>query len=140
MTLEQEAQRTVRILAVEDDTSISRLIGLAMPELEMPYTFVAVSSGEEGLELWKQEPFDLLLTDYNLPGMRGTELITALRARGVYSPIILFTAYDTPSLTREVRRLNVSAYIAKPFLIEDMIDTMRRLLHSSVGLVQEVNR
>jgi len=92
MPAEKEAGRAVRILVVEDDISISRLIGLAMPELGIPYVFVGALSAEEGMELWEKEPFDLLLTDYNLPGMRGTELIATLKSRGVTVPMVLFTA------------------------------------------------
>jgi DNA-binding NtrC family response regulator len=127
-----ETGRAARILVIEDDISISRLIGLAMPELGIPYVFVGALSAEEGLELWEKEPFDLLLTDYNLPGMRGTELIAILKSRGVTAPMVLFTAYDSPKLAREVRKLGVAAYIAKPFLMEDMLDTIRRLIDTSV--------
>lgn len=132
MPSENETDRAARILVVEDDISISRLIGLAMPELGIPYVFVGALSAEEGLELWQQEPFDLLLTDYNLPGMRGTELIATLKSQGVTVPMVLFTAYDSPKLAREVRKLGVAAYIAKPFLMEDMLDTIRRLIDTRV--------
>jgi DNA-binding NtrC family response regulator len=132
MSSENEAGRPARILVIEDDISISRLIGLAMPELGIPYVFVGALSAEEGLELWEKEPFDLLLTDYNLPGMRGTELIAILKSRGVTAPMVLFTAYDSPKLAREVRKLGVAAYIAKPFLMEDMLDTIRRLIDTRV--------
>jgi CheY-like chemotaxis protein len=137
MPSENEAERAARILVVEDDISISRLIGLAMPELGVPYVFVGALSAEEGLELWEQEPFDLLLTDYNLPGMRGTELIATLKAQGATAPMVLFTAYDSPKLAREVRKLGVAAYIAKPFLMEDMLDTIRRLIDSKAYSVNK---
>lgn len=123
-----EAEHPLRILIVEDDISVSKLIGLAIPELGIPHTYVNVLSAEEGLELWKEEPFDLLLTDYNLPGMRGTELIATLKLRGVRVPMVLFTAYDSPNLMREARKLGIAAYIAKPFLIEDLLDILRSLI------------
>ncbi len=129
MPSQYNKERPARILMVEDDISISRLIGLAMPELGVPYVFWGALSAEEGLELWEQEPFDLLITDYNLPGMRGTELITILKSRGFTCPMILATAYDSPKLAREVRKMGMSAYIAKPFLMEDMLDTIYRLLN-----------
>jgi CheY-like chemotaxis protein len=139
MPSENETERAARILVVEDDISISRLIGLAMPELGIPYVFVGALSAEEGLELWEQEPFDLLLTDYNLPGMRGTELIATLKSQGVTAPMVLFTAYDSPKLAREVRKLGVAAYIAKPFLMEDMLDTIRRLIDTKMFSSSSVN-
>jgi CheY-like chemotaxis protein len=127
-----EEEHTTRILVIEDDISISRLIGLAMPELGIPYVFASASSGEEALELWHEQPFHLLITDYNLPGMRGTELISKLKDEGVAAPMVLFTAYDSPKLARESRKIGIDAYIAKPFLMEDMLDTIRQLIETRV--------
>jgi CheY-like chemotaxis protein len=124
-----------RILVVEDDISISRLIGLAMPELNIPYTFSCVQSAEAALKRWETESFDLLLTDYNLPGLRGTDLVQRLRERGHEVPMVIFTAYDSPQLAREVRQLNVAAYIAKPFLMEDLLDTIHSVLETRVRAV-----
>ena len=54
-------ERRLRILLVEDDNHIGRVIELALSELGVSYEFVTVLSAEEGLELWEQQPFDLLL-------------------------------------------------------------------------------
>ncbi len=121
--------RVLRILAVEDDNHIGRIIQMAMPSLGVPYEFTLVLSAEEGLELWGQQPFDLLLADYNLRGMNGLKLITTLREQGFeHVPMVLITAYDNPKLAREAHVAGVAAYIPKPFFIEDLINTIRSLL------------
>ncbi|NJK79579.1 MAG: response regulator [Chloroflexaceae bacterium] len=122
------SQRIVRFLVVEDDMSIVRLIRSSVALLRVPYIFAYAHSAEEGLELWNKEPYDILLTDYNLPGMAGTDLVKTLRARGETAPVIMFTAYDSPELRREVRRIGIDRYIAKPFLIDDMLESIRMLL------------
>lgn len=131
------SEQRLRILLVEDDNNIGRIIELALPELGVPYEFVTVLSAEEGLELWAQRPFDLLLTDYNLRGMTGLKLIEILKQRGLTAPTVLVTAYDSADVRREARALNVSAYMTKPFFMDELVDTVRRLLPQST--FREVN-
>lgn len=121
-------QRAARILVVEDDVSISRLIGLALPELNIPYVFEGALNAEDALKLWESQPFDLVVADHLLPGISGLEFIVALKARGATARTVLITAYDTSKLSREARRVGVDAYIVKPFLMEDLINAIRRLL------------
>lgn len=125
---ETEKERLVQVLVVEDDIHIGRLIGLAMPALRIPYRFTNVMSAIEALELWKKEAFDLLLTDYNLPGMNGIQLISELKRHGMNVPMVLFTAYGSPEIEREARKAGVAAYLTKPFDIDELIDTIRVLL------------
>lgn len=118
----------LRILLVEDDNHIGRIVELALPELGIPYEFVTVLSAEEGLELWNQQPFDLLISDYNLRGMSGLKLIELLKERGVTAPMVMVTAYDTDHLRREARALGVSAYLSKPFFMDELVETVRGLV------------
>jgi two-component system, OmpR family, response regulator len=130
------AQR-LRILLVEDDNHIGRIIELALPELGIPYEFVAVLSAEEALELWAQEPFDLLLTDYNLRGMTGLKLVEILKQRGDYAPTLLVTAYDSSEMRREARNVGVDAYVTKPFFMDELVGTVRQLIPATTS--REVN-
>ncbi|NTU84132.1 MAG: response regulator [Chloroflexales bacterium] len=131
------SEQRLRILLVEDDNHIGRIIELALPELGVPYEFVAALSAEEGLELWEQQPFDLLLTDYNLRGMTGLKLVEILKQRGVAVPTVLVTAYDSAEVRKEARALNIDAYMTKPFFMDELVDTVRRLLPQSSA--REVN-
>lgn len=125
---EKEKEHAVHILVVEDDIHIGRLIGLTMPSLGTPYRFTSVISAAQALEIWKKDPFDMLLTDYNLPGMNGLQLIDELKKFGFQNPVVMFTAYATPQLEREARKRGVSAFLNKPFAMDDLIDTIRSLL------------
>lgn len=123
----------LRILLVEDDNHIGRIIELALPELGIPYEFVTVLSAEEGLELWELQPFDLLLTDFNLRGMTGLQLVALLKERGVTAPMVLVTAYDSDEVRRNARALKIDAYMPKPFFMDELVETVRRLLPSSTA-------
>jgi two-component system, OmpR family, response regulator len=120
--------RTLRILLVEDDSSIARAYAIGMHELGVPYQLDQAFSAEEGLELWQRQPYDLLLTDYNLRGMNGLVMIAHLKEQGFEVPTILFTAYDSAQVRRDARKLGVAHFIAKPFLIEELVNMARALL------------
>lgn len=117
-----------RILIVEDDYHIGRIIELALPDLHMPYVLDTAFSAEEGLALWRNQPYDLVLTDYNLRGMSGMKLVAALKASGTTAPIIMVTAYGTPQLERDARYLGVAAFVAKPFVIDELLEVIRHFL------------
>ncbi len=123
--------RPIRILLVEDDSHIGRIIELSLPELGVPYEFVSAISAEDALEQWHRQPFDMLLTDYNLRGMNGIQLIEELRRQGFRPPTLLVTAYDSSVMRREVRNLRIDAYLPKPFFMDDLVNAVRRLLPTS---------
>lgn len=123
-----EDTRIIHILVVEDDIHIARLIGLTMPSLGTPYRFTNVMSAAEALDLWKRKSFDLLLTDYNIPGMNGIDLVRTLREQKSEVPIIMTTAFATPEVERKALQAGVTSFFAKPFAIDDLIEHIRLLL------------
>jgi two-component system OmpR family response regulator len=122
-------KKPLRILLVEDDGSIARIIMIAMRDLGVPYKLDQAFSAEEGLELWDAQPYDVLLTDYNLRGMNGIAMIAALRTRGATDlPTVLFTAYDDARIQKDARTVGVSRFVTKPFVIEEFVKLTRELL------------
>ena len=86
-----------RILIVDDDPDLLRLladsIGLCCAECEV----VRASDGRAALEQLEGQPFDLILTDYQMPGMNGLELASTVHQTSPGTPIVLVTA--TPPRT-----------------------------------------
>ena len=122
-------KKPLRILLVEDDGSIARIIMIAMRDIGVPYAIDQAYSAEEGLELWDQAPYDIVLTDYNLRGMTGTAMLAALQARGAANlPTVLFTAYDDARIQKEARAVGVTRFVSKPFVIEEFVRLTRELL------------
>jgi CheY-like chemotaxis protein len=121
-------QRPLRILLVEDDSAIAHVIAIGMQSLGLPYQLDQAFSAEEGLELWAEQPYDLVLTDYNLRGISGLSLITRIKRQNASVPTVLFTAYDTPQLHREARAAGVTRFVAKPFMIDEFVTMTRELL------------
>ena len=122
-------KKPLRILLVEDDGSIARIIMIAMRDIGVPYALDQAFSAEEGLELWDRQPYNIVLTDYNLRGMTGIAMIAALKARGAVDlPTVLFTAYDDARVQKEARAVGVTRFVSKPFMIEEFVRITRELL------------
>ena len=120
--------KPLRILLVEDDGSIARVIVIAMRALGVPYQLDQAFSGEEGLELWEKQPYDLVLTDYNLRGMSGIHMIAEMKSSAGDLPTVLFTAYDEATIRKEAKAAGVTRFITKPFIVDEFIATARGLL------------
>ncbi len=116
----------MRILIVEDEAKVARALadGLAAEHYE---TRVA-STGEEGFFLVSNESFDLVLLDLMLPNRGGLEVLGALRARGLRTPVLILTARDT--VEDRVQGLDIGAddYLVKPFAFPELLARIRALL------------
>ena len=118
------AGRPFKILIVEDDAQITRVLRL---ELEHEgYTVDTASDGLAGLEKALKEP-DLVILDVMLPKMDGLEICTRVRAKSRV-PIIMLTAKDR--IPDRVSGLDLGAddYLTKPFSIEELLARVRARL------------
>ena len=119
---------SVRILVVEDDPAIVELITYNL-EAE-GFEIKVAETGEEAQILVNEEPFDLILLDWMLPGVSGIELCRRLRQRNETTgvPIIMLTARGEEG--DRVRGLATGAddYIVKPFSVPELIARIRALL------------
>ena len=92
--LQTELRARVRALVVDDEAVVRELLTSV---LEMSgYTAEAVETAEAGVEAIRGGGFDLLVTDKNLPGHDGVDLIAQVRAEGFDLPAVLVTGYPSP--------------------------------------------
>jgi DNA-binding response OmpR family regulator len=136
---EATADRPFKILVVEDDAQIVRVLRL---ELEHEgYAVETASDGLAGLEKGLKEP-DLVILDVMLPKMDGLEVCTRIRAKSTV-PIIMLTAKDR--IPDRVSGLDLGAddYLTKPFSIEELLARVRARLrerhpHENVLAVRDL--
>jgi DNA-binding response OmpR family regulator len=116
----------VHILVVEDEIKMAKALqeGLEADE----YVVSVAHTGEEGFYLAQSNLFDMMILDVMLPGRDGFEILSALRRRGMKTPILLLTSRD--ALEDRVRGLDVGAddYLVKPFAFPELLARMRALL------------
>ncbi len=122
-----------RVLIVDDSpamrTFVRRVMNLSGFELSACFE---ASNGREALEVLQQEWVDAILTDINMPGMDGEELLRRLSADDVLRSIPAIVISTDATRTRIDRLLSLGArgYITKPFLPE----ALRNQLESTLGV------
>jgi DNA-binding NtrC family response regulator len=122
-----------RVLIVEDDGGVRRLIA-KIADLEGGAPILA-SSGEEALNLLEEEPFDLLVTAKELPGITGLELARVARYIHPGMPVILTIDSSIAVDTQQAGNLGIIDHILKPLVIDEVCASLRRALRraSTVG-------
>ncbi|MDK2773339.1 MAG: response regulator transcription factor [Flavobacterium sp.] len=109
----------MKILIVEDEIGIQNFLRQGLEEEGFEVT--CASNGEEGLNLFENQSFDLLLLDWMLPKLTGLELCTKIRETNTQIPIIFLTAKDTVQETIEGLKAGANDYIKKPFSFEELL-------------------
>jgi CheY-like chemotaxis protein len=124
--MDDKKKMTRKILVVDDEPYVCEAIKMVL-ELD-GHDVVAAGNGADALALFQSQPFDLLITDYSMPGMKGDELAAAAKVHNPNLPIIMISAY-VEKLTGEGKPLvNISELVAKPFRLDDIKQAMQRVL------------
>lgn len=119
-----------RILVIDDDPFVLDLLRRILEG--DGYEVVVAANGQDGMEIFRQQPFDLLITDMVMPMKDGLQTILELRDIDPDLPVIATSGGGTIS---KERYLTVAGYldnvvtIPKPFTIEEIISAAARLLH-----------
>jgi len=116
----------VRLLIVEDDKKLAGYLAKGL--MEENYTVDVCHDGPEGLERALLYDYDLIILDIMLPGKDGMEVCQAIRARRIFTPILLLTARD--SIESRVEGLDHGAddFLAKPFSYDELLARIRAAL------------
>jgi DNA-binding response OmpR family regulator len=119
-----------RILAIDDNSQIQKLVAVNLQA--RGYIVQIASSGEEAIDLFKIDKFDLILLDLVLPGISGIDVCKWIRSQSDV-PIIVLSAQADEEL--KVRALDAGAddYVTKPFAQEEMLARLRAVLRRSNG-------
>jgi DNA-binding NtrC family response regulator len=113
-----------KILLVEDDEGMRFFLSEALAK--EGYFFQAAKSGEEALKLFSKKAFDLVILDYNLPGMNGIEIFSKIKDKAPDMVVILITAFGSKDLAIEAMEQGVFDYFNKPLEIGELRVVIRR--------------
>jgi CheY-like chemotaxis protein len=117
-----------RILIVDDQREVSRLLRSALETIEQGLDVAEAPSGEEALLDASRKKVDLLVADFRLPGMTGAELMTKIKARHPHAKVILITGVADPHTRDELARSGADAFFTKPVPMADFLDAVERTL------------
>ena len=122
----------INVLLVEDDHALRE--ALADTLLLAGHGFRAVGSGEDALAAVMLEPFSLVISDVNMPGMDGHQLLARLRACQPQLPVLLMTAHGAVERAVDAMRQGAVDYLVKPFEPRALLDLVARHALGSLGV------
>ena len=121
--------KNMKILLVDDDEWIRDSLSLFF-EAE-GCNLLAFETAEEGMEAVKQQVYDIVISDYKLPGMDGLEFLRRVKEKQPNAFEILITAYANCEIVKEADEIGVKDIIPKPFTSEDVETSLSRIVGKS---------
>ena len=120
---------TKRVLIVDDSPAIRRMVKRVIEMTGLPFEeFVEASDGMEALAAWRAMAPELILTDINMPGMNGEELLAELRREECGAKVLVISTDSTRERKERMRELGAAGYLPKPFSPEKLRDELERIL------------
>lgn len=118
--------RNARILAVDDDENIRKVIAAILED--EGYTVESVGTAKEAIEKSKRKFYNLALIDIRLPDMEGIELLTKFRETTPRMRKVIVTGYPTLQNAVDAVNKGADAYIVKPFDVKKVLKTIQEQL------------
>src|SRR5271155_2012582 len=116
------------ILIVEDEPKMRRLLELQLAE--EGFHARTAPDAETGVQLLGKEAFDVVVTDFKLPGMSGLEFLHAVKRVNADLPVVIMTAYGTVENAVDAMKAGASDYVLKPFSLAELVLAIRNELAS----------
>lgn len=133
-----------KVLVVEDDKSLRELLQMELSRTG--YKVTATATGEEGLAVYREEIFNVVLLDVRMPGMDGVETLKQMRMESAIPEVIMFTGHGTIETAVECIKHGAYDYLTKPIKLDELemlIDKAcdkNRLRLENINLKLEINR
>ena len=120
------------VLVADDSRVMRRIIIRALNDIGMN-DVVEANDGEEAIAAFGKQEFILVLTDWNMPGKSGLEVIQGIRSTGSTVPIIMITTESEKARVFSAIEAGVSDYLIKPFDAETLRGKVEKHLGSLVS-------
>ena len=119
----------MRVLIVEDEPLLASTLTVGLRA--EGFVAVAVANGVEGLRQACENEFDAVVLDIMLPGLNGYEVLRRMRAREVWTPVMMLTAKDGEYDQTDAFDLGADDYLTKPFSFIVLVARLRALVRRS---------
>jgi two-component system nitrate/nitrite response regulator NarL len=131
---------SVRILLVDDHAIL--LDGVKnLLEKEDGYVVAGLAdSGEKALEFLKNNDIDLLITDFNMPGMDGMSLVNTVKRIKPGVKTIVLSMHDESHLVKEILRTGINGYVLKKDTHKELLKAIQEVMAGRVFLSSDVNK
>jgi DNA-binding NtrC family response regulator len=120
-----------KILVIDDEVDMLMLLRMIIED-NTDCEVETTNSPAEGIKLFNEKDFDLVISDFKMPGLDGMELFDEFMKRKPWVPVIIITAYGASGTAEEALKKGVADFITKPFRKDSILFTMRRVLELSL--------
>lgn len=119
------------ILLVEDDTDLSETLQDWL--MFQQHTVEAVFTGTEALEQMRFSTFDIVVLDWQLPGMNGIDVLKQYRSEGGKMPILMLTGRTEAKEIKALMDAGATDYMAKPFNLKELSARVEQIVSKSAA-------
>lgn len=116
----------MKVLIVDDSTVMRKVIIRELNKNEIT-DIAEAADGLEGLEAASKNSFDLILMDWNMPGMLGIDVVRKIREAGMNTPIMMVTTEGEKTNVVTAIQAGANNYLVKPFTPEDFAQKIGQL-------------
>ena len=117
-----------KILAVDDSASMRQMVVFTLESAG--YDVVEAVDGQQAVDIAKNESFDLVLSDINMPVMNGIELVKQLRQLEAYkyTPILMLTTETSSDRKMAGKGAGATGWVVKPFNPDKLLATIKKVI------------
>jgi two-component system, chemotaxis family, chemotaxis protein CheY len=113
----------LRTLIVDDSSVMRKIVERSLRQAGIdPILVYEAGSGIEGLEVLREKPVDLILSDINMPSMDGLEFLRQIRAQNLAPgvPVVMISTESSEEHVKQAIRVGARGYIRKPFTVDQV--------------------
>ena len=117
-----------KILTVDDSPSMRTMINFTLAN--EGFSVTEAVDGQHALDIVRQQSFDLIISDVNMPKMNGLEFVGSARKvdHHQFTPILMLTTENSPQIKAQGKAAGATGWIVKPFQPEKLVDLVTRVL------------
>lgn len=136
MSSREQQTNPIQILVVDDERGPRELLESAL--LEEGYQITAAKNGEEACQIFDENFFELVITDFKMPGLNGIKLLKKIKTRAPETLVILITGYASLASAIHAIREGAYDYLTKPFQLDELYIVVKNAV-DRIKLIRENN-
>ena len=123
--------RQARILVIDDEEVVRSVLSRMLANVNHQVTLAA--NGEKGIQLFKEEKFDMVLTDLGMPGMSGWEVCRMIKKISPDTPVGMITGWGAEMSQSKMDEYGLDFLISKPFDLNQVLNVVAETMESKGG-------